>query len=218
MQDIPAGTYQVDEVWTFCHKKEKRLTQADRLHGQYGDQYIWIAMDADTKLVPTFLVGKRATEVAHELMANLRDRISGRPTIITDGFDPYLQAVEVAFGNDVDFVQLIKTVTEGKKPVREGYIPAVVVRCDKRPITGKPQSDLISTSLIERQNLTVRTFMKRLNRLSLAFSKKLDNLKAATALHFAYYNLVRSHSSIRMSPAMAADITNDFWEVGDLLP
>ncbi len=151
-------------------------------------------------------------------MLNLRERIVDRPTIITDGFDPYFEAVELAFGRNVRYAQLIKTVSESRKPVREGYVPAVVVRCDKRPVTEHPDPKLISTSLIERQNLTMRTSMNRLTRLTDAFSKKLDNLKAATAFHFAHYNFWRVHKTLRVTPAMAAGITKTVWDANDLLP
>jgi IS1 family transposase len=176
-------------------------------------------MDAQTKLVPSYRVGKRVPEIAYGLMADLRERIVGRPTIITDGYGPYYEAVRDAFGRDhVDFAMLVKTVREGRKPVREGYSPGRVVTCKAYPVFGNVPEQLISTSLIERQNLSVRTGMRRLTRLSLGFSKKLENLVAATALHFANYNLCRTHSSIRMTPAMAAGLTSSIWETSQLLP
>ena len=152
-------------------------------------------------------------------MVDLADRMNGgRPTIITDGFGPYLDAVDAAFGVNVNFAQLIKVVSEVRKPAREGYIPATVVRCDKVSVTGRPDPAQISTSLIERQNLTVRMSMRRLTRLTNGFSKRLDNLKAAVALHFAHYNLCRVHGSLRVSPAMAAGISASIWDIESLLP
>ena len=155
--------------------------------------------------------------LANGLMVDLHDRIIGAPTIITDGFNPYLEAVERAFGDDCRFAQLIKTVSEIRRPVREGYIPATVVRCDKRPVSGYIPPRDISTSLIERQNLTMRMSMRRLTRLTNGFSKKLDNLKAAVALHFAHYNFCRIDKSLRMTPALAAGVADTLWEIEDLL-
>ncbi len=215
IRDVPAGVIQCDELWTFVGKKDKRLNGTDG--ADLGSQYIFVAMDTDTKLVPSYRVGKRMPVVAYGLMADLRERLVGRPTIITDGFDPYFEAVELAFGANVDYAQLIKTVREVRKPALEGYVPAHVVTCYPRPVTGYIQPRLISTSLIERQNLTVRMSMRRLTRLTNAFSKKLDNLKAAVALHFAHYNFCRIHGSLRVTPAMAAGIAISIWRVEALL-
>ena len=217
MQDIPAGTYQCDEIWTFVGKKDKRINGEDA--SEIGSQYIFVAMDANTKLVPSYRIGKRVPEVAYGLMMDLRERISGRPQIITDGFKPYQEAVRAAFRGNVDFAQLIKVVREiGSHGLhREGYSPGKVVSCYPTPVIGKPNQRDISTSLIERQNLTIRMSMRRLTRLTNAFSKKLDNLKAAVALHFAYYNFCRIHKTLRTTPAMAANITGTVWEIGDIL-
>ncbi len=217
MQEIPAGTYQVDEIWTFVGKKDKRLAPVEKSNPEIGSQFIFVAMDASTKLVPSFRVGKRIPEVAYGIMVDLAERIVGRPTVITDGFGPYLDAVDAAFGVEVDFAQLVKVVSEIRRPVREGYIPATVVRCTKERVTGRVSVDRISTSYIERQNLTMRMSMRRLTRLTNAFSKKLENLKAATALHFAHYNFCRVHRTLQVTPAMAAGIVNTVWEIGDLL-
>ena len=218
MRDIPAGTYQCDEVWCYVRKKDKRLTREEKHNHDIGSQFIFIAMEAETKLIPSWRVGKRAPELAYGLMVDLADRMNGgRPTIITDGFVPYLDAVDSAFGVDVDFAQLVKVVSEVRKPAREGYIPATVVRCDKMTVTGRPDPRQISTSLIERQNMTVRMSMRRLTRLTNAFSKKLDNLKAAVALHFAHYNFCRVHGTLRVTPTMAAGVSDRIWDIGELL-
>ena len=216
VRDVPAGVIQCDELWTFVGKKDKRLNGTDGAN--LGSQYIFVAMDADTKLVPSYRIGKRLPVMAYGLMADLRERLVGRPTIITDGLEAYLDAVERAFGRDVRFAQLVKTVREVRKPVLEGYVPAIVVTCDPRPVTGYINPSLISTSLIERQNLTMRMSIRRLTRLTNAFSKKLDNLKAAVALHFAHYNFCRIHGSLRVTPAMAAGILASPWELETLLP
>ena len=176
-------------------------------------------MDADTKLVISHQIGKRERPMAFGLIVDLKERIVGRPTIITDGLVHYRDAVFYTFGHlNVDFAQLVKVVREGKmKPFREGYQPAKVVTCTPHRIFGNPDPAKISTSYIERQNLTLRMSMRRLTRLTNAFSKKLDNLKAATALHFAWYNFGRMHKSLRMTPAMAAGIADHIWEIGELL-
>jgi IS1 family transposase len=218
MQDIPTGVYQCDEIWCFVRKKDKRLRPHEKSNPEIGSQFIFIAMEAETKLIPSWRIGKRVPEVAYGLMVDLADRMNGgRPTVITDGFGPYLDAVDAAFGVNVDFAQLVKVVSEIRKPAQEGYMPATVVRCYRMVVTGRPHRRQISTSLIERQNLTVRMSMRRLTRLTNAFSKKLDNLKAATALHFAHYNLCRIHKTIRVTPAMAAGIVNTIWDIPDLL-
>ena len=218
IQDIPAGTYQCDEIWCFVGKKDARLTEDERRDPEIGSQFIFVAMDTETKLVPCFRIGKRLSIIAHGLMADLRQRVIGRPTIITDGFEAYQMAVQRAFGYRVDFAQLIKTVHQTAGPVREGYAPAVVVRSERRPMCGHVSADKISTSLIERQNLTMRMSMGRLTRLTNAFSKKRKNLMAATALHFAHYNLCRVHKTLRMTPAMAASVADTIWEIEALLP
>ena len=220
MQDIPVGTYQVDEIWCYVKKKDKRLRPDEKKNAEIGSQFIFIAMEADTKLIPSWQIGKRVPEVAYGLMADLADRMNGsaeRATIITDGFGPYIDAVYGAFGTNVNFAQLVKVVSEGRRFTQEGYVPATVVRCDKIVVMGRPRRREISTSLIERQNLTVRMSMRRLTRLTNAFSKKLDNLKAATAIHFAHYNLCRIHKTLSVTPAMAAGIVSHIWEIGDLL-
>lgn len=223
LRGIPAGTVQVDEVWTFVSKKDRVLGPSEKNAEEVGSQYIFVAMDAKTKLVPCFQVGKRCPEVAFGIMAELRERLVGRPQIITDGFGPYFDAVADAFGatpfNDiVDYAQLVKTVKERWRPAREGYAPGAVVQCAKYPIFGNPDPGAISTSLIERQNLTIRMSMRRLTRLTNAFSKKLENLKAAAALHFAHYNFCRFHKTLRATPAMAAGVTPGAWEIARLLP
>jgi len=218
IRDVPAGTIQCDEIWCYVGKKDKRLTPEEKRNPEIGSQFIFVAMDADTKLAQSYQIGKRIPEVAFGLMVDLAERIAGRPTIITDGFIPYIEAVETAFGADANFAQLVKTVSEIRRPVREGYAPATVVRCSKTSISGYTDPKQIPTSLIERQNLTMRMSMRRLTRLTNAFSKKLDNLKAATALHFAHYNFCRMHRSLRVTPAMAAGLVSSIWEISDLLP
>jgi hypothetical protein len=167
-------------------------------------------------LVLSHSIGKRTPETTQAFMLDLRERIIGRPTIITDGFGPYLDAVPLAFGRNVDFGMLVKSYSEGRKPVREGYMPATVVKCDPRPIIGNPGR--ITTSHIERFNLTTRMCVRRMARLTNAFSKRLENLKAAIALHIAYYNFCRIHKTLRVTPAMQAGLASTAWGIEELFP
>ncbi len=198
----------------------RRLRKHELKDPTFGSQYIWITMDADTKLVIPHQIGKRELHMAFGLIVDLKERVQGRPTIITDGLVHNFDAVHHTYGRFcVDFAKLVKVVMEGKpKAVREGYSPAKVVTCTPYPIYGNPDPARISTSYIERQNLTVRMSVRRFARLTNAFSKKLENLKAATALQFACYNFCRIHGSLRTTPAMAAGITGSIWEIEDLLP
>ncbi len=209
---------QVDEIWTFCKKKEQRLTEAGHSNPELGDQYVFVAIDADTKLVPMFTVGKRDSENAHQFMQELRGRLNGngRIQLTTDGFRAYLPAVEDAFGSEIDYAQLVKLYgAENPGPGR--YSPPRVTEVVSTPINGNPDPRFISTSFVERQNLTMRMQMRRFTRLTNAFSKSLRNLKDALALHFAYYNFVRIHASLRVTPAMAAGVVNRIWRLEDLI-
>ncbi len=210
---------QVDEIWTFCRKKEQRLSDSEHLNPELGDQYVFVAIDADTKLVPTFTVGKRDSENAHQFMQELRGRLNGngRIQLTTDGFRAYLTAVEEAFGSEIDYAQLVKLYgAENPGPGR--YSPPRVTEVVSTPINGNPDPRFISTSFVERQNLTMRMQMRRFTPLTNAFSKSLRNLKDALALHFAHYNFVRVHGSLRVTPAMAAGVANHIWDLNELLP
>jgi IS1 family transposase len=179
---------------------------------------VFVAIDADTKLVPTFTVGKRDSENAHQFMQQLRLRLNGngRIEMTTDGFRAYLTAVESAFGSEIDYAQLVKLYgAENPGPGR--YSPPRVTETVSTPINGNPDPRFILTSYVERQNLTMRIQMRRFTRLTNAFSKSLRNLKDALALHFAHYNFVRIHGSLRVTPAMAAGVTSQVWSLEDLL-
>ncbi len=209
---------QVDEIWTFCRKKEQRLTDAEQLNPELGDQYVFVALDADTKLIPMFTVGKRDSDNAHRFMRELRLRLNGngRIQMTTDGFRAYLPAVEEAFGDDVDYAQLVKLYgAENPGPGR--YSPPRVTETVSTTINGNPDPRHVSTSYVERQNLTMRMQMRRFTRLTNAFSKSLRNLKDALALHFAHYNFVRVHGSLRVTPAMAAGVADRVWILEELL-
>ena len=195
---------QVDEAWSFVAKKDKRVTSADP--ETVGSQWIFIAMDRDSKLIPAFALGKRTTKVAHRLMCRLQERIIGRPKIVTDALEAYIDAVERVFGADVDYTQMTKEFGHGTAWIKP------------YPIMGRMERLDVSTSLIERQNLTLRNFVRRLNRKTLCFSKKLENLRASLSLHFCWYNFGRIHRTLKCTPAMEAGLAASVWSVDQLLP
>ncbi len=204
---------EVDELWGYVGKKQKHVSKTDNAR-EVGDQYIFVALDAKTKLVPSFLVGKRSAENTVQLMRDLQYRVANRPTITTDGFKPYIEAVEKSFGANVDFAQLVKTYS-GDEATRGRYSPSEFVRAYPTQIQG--QSKRICTSHVERLNLSIRMQTRRLTRLTNAFSKKLENLKAAIVLFFAHYNFMRVHRSLRVTPAMEAGLTDHIWSWEELL-
>ncbi len=196
---------EIDEIWGYVGKKQKRVTASDNRR-EVGDQYIFVAIDAHTKLIASFVVGKHNDENILHLIRDLQFRVNNRMQITTDGFRPYVDAVEHAFGRNVDFAQLVKTYG-GDEKARERYSPSDFVSAFPTTIMGDPKPGRISTSYIEHQNLTMRMQMRRFTRLTNVFSKKLVNLKAAVALHFAHYNFMRIHKSLRVTPAMEAGLT-----------
>jgi IS1 family transposase len=215
MRRLPCKIVQLDEIWTYVGKHERFVGPEDN-PVKVGDQYVFVAMDSESKLIPSFYVGKRNYVNTWTFMQDLKVRLSERVQLTTDGFKPYIDAVEDAFGIDVDYAMLIKTFAEtGENEKR--YSPGEFVGAMQLPITGRPKAHLISTSHIERQNLTMRMQLRRFTRLTNAFSKKLENLKAACALHFAHYNFCRVHQSLRVTPAMAAGISSDVWELSRLI-
>ena len=213
MVNLQSNFVQVDEIWTYVGKKQKQLQPFES--EELGDQYVFVAMDAETKLVPSFLVGKRNQSKCCCIMKELQYRITNKFQLTTDSFKPYFNGVDSVFGEDVDYGQIQKNT--GRQQGERRYSPAQIVRVIINPLIGKPQRRKISTSHIERQNLTMRMQMRRFTRLTNAFSKKLENLKAATALHFYHYNFMRIHSSLRVTPAMEARIANRIWGWNDLL-
>lgn len=185
----------------------------------YGDVWTFCAIDADTKLVPSFKVGKRDLVTAKAFVGDVAARMKSRVQISSDGLRAYVDSIEQVFGTDVDYAQIIKTyIADGSNsnPERK-YSAPHIGSAEKFLITGHPKEDLVSTSYIERLNATTRLHMRRLTRLTLAFSKKLENFEAAVALHFAYYNFVKIHKTIRCTPAMAAGVEKSLWSVGDLV-
>ena len=216
VRNVKASRIQCDEIWSFCHAKQKNVATAKSAPEGAGDVWTWTALDADTKLIVSYFVGDRSGESAMVLMDDLRDRLANRVQITTDGHKAYLEAVEGAFGADVDFAQLVKlygpTITA---PGR--YSPAECTGIKKIRREGNPDIAHVSTSYVERQNLTMRMSMRRFTRLTNAFSKKLDNHIHALALYFAFYNFCRIHKTLRMSPAMAAGITDTLWSLEDIV-
>ena len=216
VRGVKASRIQCDEIWSFCHAKQKNVATAKAAPEGAGDVWTWTALDADTKLIVSFYVGDRSGESAMVLMDDLRDRLANRVQLTTDGHKAYLEAVEGAFGADVDFAQLVKlygpTITA---PGR--YSPAECIGAKKVRREGNPDIAHVSTSYVERQNLTMRMSMRRFTQLTNGFSKKFDNHVHALALYFAFYNFCRIHKTLRMSPAMAAGITDTLWSLEDIV-
>lgn len=211
--NIKSNFVQCDEIWAYVQKKQKQLTLEERYYTndcEYGDQYTFVAMDAETKLVTNYLVGKRTYENTLSFMRDLNTRIITRFQLTSDSFQPYLGAVKRTFGNEIDYAQIHKVYNEDENSEKR-YSPATIKKINIIPLIGEPVLKHISTSYIERQNLTMRMQMRRFTRLTNAFSKKLENLKYAVALHFFYYNFIRTHKTLRATPAMSAGITNSFW-------
>jgi|SRR5689334_15269962 len=215
MRNLDCANIQIDEIWGFIGKKQKRVGEADS--PELGDVWTFIAIDADTKLVPCFRVGKRTSDHANAFVGDLASRMKNRIQLSSDSLHAYAQAVELSFGCNVDYGQLIKVYATSEMYPESRYSPGEVVEIKKTIIMGMPDVDKISTSYIESQNLTVRMHCRRLTRLTNAFSKKLANFKAAIALHYGYYNFVKRHTTLRCTPAMAAGIANSFLSVGDLI-
>jgi len=208
---------QCDEIWSFVGAKAKNAIDEQKANG-YGDVWTWVAMDADTKLVPCWAVGKRDPLTAYEFIGDLADRLANRVQLTTDGHKPYLEAVEAAFGSEIDYAMLDKIYGKAQGKNDEiRYSPAECVGCETKWVAGRPDEKHISTSDIERQNLTMRKSMRRFTRLTNGFSKKVENHMAAIALHYMYYNFVRIHRSLRVTPAMAANVTNRLWEISDIV-
>jgi IS1 family transposase len=220
MRNLPCRRIQVDELWTFCYAKAKNVTPeiAAKVPGA-GSVWLWVAMDADTKLVPCVMIGERNGSTAHEFISDLASRLRYRVQMTTDGHRPYLEAVEAAFGADVDYAMLVKLYGndgDPKSPERR-YSPGQCIGTIPTVISGRPESEHISTSFVERQNWTVRTTMRRYTRLSNGFSRKIENHMAAVALNYFAYNFIKIHSSLRMSPAMAAGVVDRLFDVSDLV-
>ena len=217
VRDVKAERVQCDEIWSFCFAKQKNV-KPDKL-GElgYGDVWTWTGIDADSKLVVSYFVGRREVEDAQAFMADLASRLSGRVQLTTDGLGSYVKAIRDNFGIDVDFAQMIKTYGRDQRDGAARYSPPVCTGVDIRVRSGKPDPAKISTSYVERQNLTMRMSMRRFTRLTSGHSKKLENLICAVALHFTHYNFVRVHSTLKTTPAVAAGVADHAWTLHELI-
>lgn len=214
VRDVEARRVQCDEIWSFCYAKAKNVLMAKAAPDGAGDVWTWTALESDTKLILAWEVGDRSGQTAIEFMDNLRARIANRVQLTTDGHSAYLQAVEGAFGGDVDYAMLVKLYgSEGGNTSEKRYSPAECVGTHKARIEGSPDPAAISTSHVERHNLTMRMGMRRFTRLTNAFSKKLENHLHMLSLYFVHYNFCRMHKSLRMSPAMAAGVSDTLRDV-----
>jgi IS1 family transposase len=219
LRNLPCKRIQCDEIWTFCYAKEKNVPK--KLKGQfgYGDVWTWTAIDADTKLIPSFMVGNRDGQSAQMFIEDLAGRLKNRVQLTTDGLKAYLEAVEGSFGADIDYAMLQKIYESSQEETR--YSPAQCVGCEVKKIQGSPDPTHISTSYVERQNLTMRMGMRRFTRLTNAFSKKVENHAYQVALHFLFYNFCRIHQTLRCTPAMEAGVSDHVWsleEIAALVP
>ena len=217
MRDLPCKRIQCDEIWSFCGMKDRNVPKEHEGELGYGDVYTWTAICADTKLVPSFLIGRRDSEYAYTFMHDLAGRLKNRVQLTTDGHQAYLNAVASNFGSEIDYAMLVKVygATVGKEDQRR-YSPPECTGAEKRRINGNPDIKHVSTSFVERQNLTMRMGMRRFTRLTNAFSKKIDNLEYAVALHFMYYNFGRIHKTLRVTPAMEAGISDHVWTLEEI--
>lgn len=219
LRDLPCQRIECDEIWSFVYSKAKNVPPGMSADPGVGDVWTWVGLDADTKLVASYLVGSRDAMDAYRFMTDLAGRLRNRVQLTSDGHRPYLIAVEAAFGMDIDFAQLVKlygTPPEGERR----YTPAECIGVDVRVIQGNPDRALISTSYVERQNLTMRMGMRRMTRLTNAFSKKVENLAAAVSLHFLHYNFARPHKTLAdpyaRTPAMAAGVADHVWTLKEI--
>jgi IS1 family transposase len=216
LTDLPCRRIQCDEIWSFCHAKEKNLP--DELKGTfgYGDVWTWTAICADTKLVPAWLVGLRDADYGSVFMQDLARRLRHRVQLTTDGHRAYLEAVERAFGAEIDYAMLVKLYGQPRDSAAR-YSPPECIGTQTHRVMGAPDPTFISTSYAERQNLTMRMAMRRFTRLTNAFSKKVENLQHAVSLHFMYYNFARIHKTLRVTPAMEAGISQHVWTLEEIL-
>jgi IS1 family transposase len=215
MRNLSCKRLEMDEIWGFVGKKDRNVKMGDSM--EIGSVWTYCAIDADTKLVPAFKVGERNPATTQAFVQDVSERMANRVQFSTDGLKSYIAAIDKAFGTEVDYAQIIKIYGNDQVNNRR-YSPSSGVTSSQKLIyTGNPNEDLISTSYVERLNATIRLHLRRLTRLTLAFSKKRENFVAAVGLHFAYYNFVKRHNTLRCTPAMAAGVTGSMWSVGDLV-
>jgi IS1 family transposase len=215
MRNLKCQTIQVDEIWTFTYCKQANIPEHFKDTGDVGDTWTWIAIDADTKLVPSWHCGDRSLSSATLFLYDLQSRLANRVQLTSDGYRPYLEAVEAAFGNEIDYAMLIKMF--GKQQGFEGrYSPPKCTGIRRRTVSGQPSHERVSTSFVERQNLTMRMNNRRFTRLTNAFSKNIENHKHMLAITFMHYNFCRIHKTLRVTPAMEAGISDHVWSVEEI--
>ena len=220
VRNVKASIIQCDEIWSFTYAKQKNVKDAKAAPDDAGDTWTWTAIDSESKLIVSYMVGGRDGENAMAFMDDLQSRLSNRVQLTTDGHKPYLEAVEEAFGGDTDYAMLVKHYGSPKdagKSHERKYSPAECNGSKKIKISGEPEKKLVSTSHVERQNLTMRMHMRRFTRLTNAFSKKVENHAHAVALHFMFYNFVRIHQTLKVTPAMQAGIADTLWTLEDIV-
>jgi IS1 family transposase len=216
LQGLHCRRVQVDELWAFCYAKQRNVEGAKAAPDGAGDVWTWTAIDADSKLIPSWLVGDRSGDTARVFISDLASRLVTRVQLTSDGHKAYLQAVDDAFGDDIDYAQLVKIYGPAGEPAGR-YSPGICIGAEKEAVIGFPNPQYISTSYAERANLTIRMHTRRFTRLTNAFSKKIENHAHSVALNFMYYNFVRIHGSLRCTPAMAAGVSKRLWENGDIV-
>ena len=214
MQNLNCERIEIDEIWGYVGKKEKNCSSQDS--PDIGDAWTFVAIDPDSKLVPCFKTGKRDFSTTLDFINSLSSRMKNRIQLSSDAMPSYIAAIEETFGANVDYAQIVKAYTTTQEGTRK-YSPPKIVAVNRSKLIGNPYYDYISTSHVERQNLTMRMHCRRLSRLTNAFSKKLENFKAAISLHFMYYNFVKTHKTIQCTPAMEAGIENSHWEIMDMV-
>ena len=215
-RNLACRRLQVDEIWSFVYAKAKNVEAAKNAPEGAGDIWTWTAIDADTKLIPSWLVGKRDADAASGFISDLASRLSNRVQLTSDGHKPYLEAVEAAFGADIDYAMLVKIYGDAGAPAGR-YSPAPCMGAKKERVEGNPDKRHISTSFVERSNLSMRMGTRRFTRLTNGFSKKAENHAHAVAIYFMHYNFVRIHQTLRCTPAMAAGVTTKLWELADMV-
>jgi len=216
LKNLTCKRIQCDEIWAFCYAKAKNVPADKQGQFGYGDVWTWVAIDADTKLVPSWCVGSRGAKTANDFMHDLAGRLANRVQLTTDGHRVYLDAVENALGSEIDYSMLVKMYGDDPKPDMR-YSPGECIGCQTVGITGHPNPRHISTSHVERQNLTMRMQMRRFTRLTNAFSKKVENHVAMVAIHFLHYNFARIHKTLRVTPAMAAGVSDHVWSLEEIV-
>jgi len=216
VRNVRVRRLQCDEIWCFVGAKAKNVTPEKKAEG-WGDTWTWTGLDADTKLCVSYLVGGRDADWAMEFMLDCADRIEGRIQVTTDGHKAYLEAVETAFGADCDYAQLQKIYGAPSDEETRRYSPARCIGCDLKVVSGDPDPNHVSTSYVERHNLTMRMSMRRFTRLTNAFSKKIQNHAAMVAIHAVHYNYARIHKTLRITPSMAAGLSDHVWSLEEIV-